>query len=189
MGHLVKGKITCYSTADGLVHDKVRALCEDHDGRIWVGTKGGGVSVISDGTIVNYTAEDGLPDNVVRWITEDRSGDLWIITEGGPALWKDGRLQPMPSDLDMSELYSMQMYEDASGVKWLATYGNGLDPLGERQGHDPGPEGRPVHRYHLRRDRGPPGPPVDALRQGRVRGGAQRHRPLPGGETWTASPT
>ncbi|MFO7608787.1 MAG: two-component regulator propeller domain-containing protein [Candidatus Krumholzibacteriia bacterium] len=126
VGHLKDGKVTTYTTADGLIHEKVRAICEDREGRIWVGTKGGGVSVIADCAIVNYTAEDGLPDNVVRWITLDRDGLLWIITEGGPVVWKEGGLHPVPSNLDMSELFSMQMHEDETGVKWFATYGNGI---------------------------------------------------------------
>ena len=126
VGHLKDGRVTTYTTADGLIHEKVRALCQDREGRMWVGTKGGGVSVIADCAIISYTVEDGLPDNVVRWITQDRAGDLWIITEGGPVLWRDGRLQAVASDLDMSELYSMQMHEDETGVMWLATYGNGL---------------------------------------------------------------
>ena len=126
VGHLRNGRVTTYTTADGLIHEKVRALCQDREGRMWVGTKGGGVSVIADGAIISYTVEDGLPDNVVRWIARDRAGDLWIITEGGPVVWRDGRLQAVASDLDMSELYSMQMHEDETGVMWLATYGNGL---------------------------------------------------------------
>ncbi|MBE0564418.1 MAG: response regulator [Krumholzibacteria bacterium] len=126
VGHLKAGKVTTYSTADGLIHEKVRAICEDREGHIWVGTKGGGVSVITDCAIVNYTTDDGLPDNVVRWIAKDRHGLLWIITEGGPVVWRDGRLEAVPSDLDMSELFSMQVHEDESGVKWFATYGNGI---------------------------------------------------------------
>ena len=126
VGHLKDGKVTTYTTADGLAHGMVRALCADREGRMWVGTKGGGVSVIADCAIVNYTTEDGLPNNVVRWISQDRSGDLWLITEGGPAVWRDGRIERAPSNLDMTSLYSMQMHEDDAGVKWLATYGNGI---------------------------------------------------------------
>jgi signal transduction histidine kinase/ligand-binding sensor domain-containing protein/CheY-like chemotaxis protein len=126
VGHLDKGRVTVITTADGLINDKVRALCEDRDGRIWVGTRGGGVSVIDDCAIVSYTSEDGLPDNVVRWITTDRDGALWIVTEGGPVIWRDGRLERPAADLDMSRMYSMQMHQDAAGVIWLATYGNGL---------------------------------------------------------------
>jgi len=126
IGRLAGDRVTTLTVADGLAQEKVRAIYEDKHGNIWIGTRGGGVSLLRDGRFTNFDTESGLPDNVVRWIEEDRAGDLWIVTEGGPVIWRDGAFAPVPSDLAMTGLYSMQMHEDETGVKWLATYGNGV---------------------------------------------------------------
>ena len=126
VGRMHDGKVRVYGIAKGLAGEKVRAVYEDRLGRIWVGTRGGGLSVITEGRILNYDLQDGLPCRMVRWIEEDRAGDLWVVTEGGPVVWRDGRFERPPSDLDMANLLSFQVLEDHDGVRWIATYGNGL---------------------------------------------------------------
>ncbi|NDV65348.1 two-component regulator propeller domain-containing protein [Bacteroides sp. 224] len=67
----------------------IRALFEDSEGRIWIGTSGGGVNrVIKDesGKVTgfkHYTSEEGLTNNIVQSILEDDNQCLWISTEYG----------------------------------------------------------------------------------------------------------
>jgi ligand-binding sensor domain-containing protein len=57
----------------------------DQKGRLWIGTWGGGLSVLDTTTLKfrNYSTRDGLPGNVILAIKEGPRGDLWIGSNGG----------------------------------------------------------------------------------------------------------
>ena len=46
-----------YTTADGLSSDQIRSLYQDPDGTLWIGTFGGGLNALRDGTFQHFTAE------------------------------------------------------------------------------------------------------------------------------------
>jgi transcriptional regulator with PAS, ATPase and Fis domain/ligand-binding sensor domain-containing protein len=71
-----------YTTKDGLSNDYVRAIHEDADGVLWIGTYGGGLNRLKNGVIVPITRNAGLFDNVVSSILEDR-GNLWMSCNRG----------------------------------------------------------------------------------------------------------
>lgn len=55
-----------------------RSLHEDEDGVLWIGTYGGGLNRIQDGTLINYRQRDGLFDDTVSCILSDSEGRLWL---------------------------------------------------------------------------------------------------------------
>ena len=73
---------------DALGADFVTNLFEDRHGRIWVATKGGGVSSFDAATGRFETAgvRDGLPHGFVYGILEDARGRLWLSTDDGIAV-------------------------------------------------------------------------------------------------------
>jgi ligand-binding sensor domain-containing protein/signal transduction histidine kinase len=67
-----------------LSHDKVNAIREDRQGRLWIGTENGlNLMDRGRGTFVVLTVKDGLPDNAIRAILEDDRGYLWLATHNG----------------------------------------------------------------------------------------------------------
>ena len=126
VGRIQGDKIRTYDVADGLAHDRVRAIYEDSEHRIWVGTKGEGITLIDGEKLTNYGVENGLPNGVVRWIEEDSQGRLWVVTEAGPAWWNGHGFDHVPSNLDMTDFFTIHFYEDDEGTVWLATYGLGI---------------------------------------------------------------
>lgn len=66
-----------------LPHNKVNALHEDKQGRMWFGTLGGGIGFIENGRIEVINKNGGLPSNLIRSLTEDDFGYLWIGSEEG----------------------------------------------------------------------------------------------------------
>ncbi|QMW04777.1 sensor histidine kinase [Spirosoma foliorum] len=60
----------------------VPALCETHDGAIWVSTNIGGIFRIDPKTaaVSTFTIHDGLPDNHVVALVTDQAGMLWMAT-------------------------------------------------------------------------------------------------------------
>ncbi|MFA9389535.1 MAG: two-component regulator propeller domain-containing protein [Prolixibacteraceae bacterium] len=70
--------------ANSICYNDVVHVFEDTNNNIWLGTFGGGVSVINTkNKIHNYTHVDGLINQEVYGITEDREGFIWFSTGNG----------------------------------------------------------------------------------------------------------
>ena len=82
------GRITTYSSENGLSNDRVMDIFEDHDGNLWAGTERG-INRFSDGVWTGFTNSDGLTDNEVLSIAEDREHSLWIGTADGLNQFED----------------------------------------------------------------------------------------------------
>ena len=81
---LLDGKVVeRWGIAEGLSSRFARAVFEEKDGRLWVGTYGGGLNVVHAGKITQYSEEGGLFDDVVSCILEDGTGRLWLSGNRG----------------------------------------------------------------------------------------------------------
>src|SRR6476620_1030552 len=60
-------RFTVFNTANtpALININVMALLAARDGSLWIGTYGGGVTRLKDGTFTTYTTRDGLAHDVV----------------------------------------------------------------------------------------------------------------------------
>ena len=54
---------TTYTTKDGIAANNVRSVYADRRGRMWFGTRRGGVSCYDGTTFRNFTEKDGLNNN------------------------------------------------------------------------------------------------------------------------------
>ena len=73
--------VSHFSTKRNNIHfNRLSCLHIDRSDRIWYGTRGGGLGVVSDSgyTVVNHNRE--LQEEVIRDITEDKLGNLFIAT-------------------------------------------------------------------------------------------------------------
>jgi len=81
------GKVVRYmhdsSKANSLSNDHINNIHEDHLGRMWISTWGGGLDLMdrNTGTFTAFT--HGLASDVVYGILEDKSGALWLTTDNG----------------------------------------------------------------------------------------------------------
>jgi len=81
---LLDGKVLeRWGVDQGLSSRFARTLFEEQDGRLWVGTYGGGLNVVHDGQISHYSEDNGLFDDVVSCILEDDAGRLWLSGNRG----------------------------------------------------------------------------------------------------------
>ena len=139
-----------------LSHDSVKSILVDHQGRLWVGTDGGGLSLLDEakGTFTHYRHDPqdsaSLSDDRVRVLYEDSQGELWVGTDGGGLNRFDpetGRFehfvhQPgVPGSLGHNAVRSV--IRDRAGILWVGSEGGGLDRYDPASGsfthyrHDP----------------------------------------------------
>lgn len=125
------GKSLIYTVKKGLKDNRIRALCEDRQGKIWVGTAKG-VSRITKtrGDSVLITNLTALDQHVVYSILEDKDGLIWTATDRGLyRVRKTGRykiekataLEAFPGTIPV-----ISLFEDSQGILWIGTFGKGM---------------------------------------------------------------
>jgi signal transduction histidine kinase/ligand-binding sensor domain-containing protein/DNA-binding response OmpR family regulator len=118
-----------------LNHQIVRAIYEDKNGNLWVGTRGNGVNFFpfKNGSTRYFTTSNGLTNNAILSLKEDQNQNLWIGHDGfGIDLldMKSGKFYHFPRDLQGGEhlefgsIYTICV--DAFGYVWLGTSGYGV---------------------------------------------------------------
>ncbi len=71
--------------SNSISSNHVTVLHRDKVGRLWIGTRGGGINLYDRNTpsFNHITEDDGLLSNVIHGILEDDHGNLWISTPKG----------------------------------------------------------------------------------------------------------
>lgn len=136
---------------NSLSNNNIRALYEDKNRNLWVGTDGGGLnkfvagSKIGDrGRFIHYQSNSQEPTNLssnsVISIFEDRLGILWVgtlyngINKYNPRTKQFLLYRNHPNDINsLSKNTIRSMYEDSQGMIWIGTDDGGLDRLDRRK--------------------------------------------------------
>ncbi len=128
------------SLSDG----SVRAIAEDSDGRIWVGTYGGGLNRMnSDGrSFQRFSHRSGnqhsLSGNNVTTIFEDSDARLWVGTTDGLNLYDRPSASFVRYAHDAKDPSSLgdnnvtTIFEDRTGLLWVGTKMRGLNKWNPR---------------------------------------------------------
>ena len=108
-----------------LTNLSISALAQDAKGRLWAGTREGGLWQLADGA---WRAKANCqPGHAITTIVPEAGGILWIGTEGDGLYRMDGgtnvqfeRLKGLPSD------WIRTLFLDVQGTLWIGTAGGGL---------------------------------------------------------------
>ena len=116
------GRITSFTTVQGLPSDHVRPVLQDRRGDLWIGT-GAGLSRLrrGNGRIETWTERDGLPGLYIRAIYEDRDGTLWIGTGAGLARWSGKRFETIDPASGLPRERINAILRDTRGTLWIGT--------------------------------------------------------------------
>jgi diguanylate cyclase (GGDEF)-like protein len=104
----------------GLPTQQIRAILEDQQGHLWVGTTGGLVKYSNDGTRHFFTTQNGLPDNYIMALTEDEKGQIWVGTGVGVAVIKEGKAQTLDIQVLEKAQYVFGFYAEEKYM-WMTT--------------------------------------------------------------------
>jgi len=114
--------------SEGLPHNHVRVLLNDHNQRLWVGTSGGGFAHMGSQAFRRYDRSQGLPGARVYALAYDKSDRLWISgSQNGLAVLDSTGLRF--SGIDTGYLQGVKtrsLAVDTSGNLWAGTEGKGV---------------------------------------------------------------
>ena len=114
-----QGKFRAFGASDGLSDRFVRALFEDPDGTLWVGTDNG-LLRYAHGRLARVDGKGDVPAVAVHAIAMDRQGGLWV---GGSKLLRiyDGHVQTyaLPGGGSLNRVKSILQTSD--GTIWVGT--------------------------------------------------------------------
>lgn len=129
--------IKTYTTADGLVSNRISRIVRDSRGYLWFCTEDG-LSRFDGYAFVNYTTQQGLPTNWVDDFLETSGGIFLVGTNAGLCVF-DPRGEPLPQDhigddpatrpmftvsrpaADGPAASISDLYEDSMGNIWCGT--------------------------------------------------------------------
>jgi diguanylate cyclase (GGDEF)-like protein len=142
------GEITSFApdAADdnSLSDPRVRAILEDSEGTLWVGTYGGGLNRLdrNSGTFTRFKHDPADPHSLandrVTSIFEDADGRLWVGTSGGLNLVDRANARFTRVNHDASDPTSLgddritALYQDRGGVLWVGTRHRGVSKWNPR---------------------------------------------------------
>lgn len=111
------------TTTNGLVPDDVRALVEDPEGTLWIGTYGGGLFRFRSGILEPFTTRDGVAsDHVYAFLVSD-GGTLWVATERGLSRLQAGRFTNYGAREGLWDGAVNAILDDLAGHLWLSSDG------------------------------------------------------------------
>ena len=118
------------SSDNDLTFVSVRAILEDSQGNLWIGSNDEGLQRISPEGKKTYTTKNGLPNNSIRCLAEDQSGNVWVGTAAGVVyITPKGHLITVQFEAGTiaKGIIAVSLYCDMVGRMWLLTANeNGL---------------------------------------------------------------
>ena len=128
-----------YTIANNAQGNSVYSVIESRDGKVWVGTNGGGIFSLNQasGALINHAYNaanntiDSLTNNYIRSLYEDQEGNIWVGTFAGginiyhPKTNKFSHLDKAKSGLGSDIIFSI--IEDKKHRIWVGTMGGGLN--------------------------------------------------------------
>jgi ligand-binding sensor domain-containing protein/signal transduction histidine kinase len=117
--------VTTWNENDGLPAGRIRAIAQDADGYLWLGTDAGLVRF--DGVrfdALRSLGDTRLPVGAVSALLDARDGALWIGVSGATPLGriKDGALSLYGERDGLGGSYVLSLIEDSNGTMWAGTF-------------------------------------------------------------------
>ena len=119
-----------YTIEDGLPNNSIRALEEDLNGNIWIGTAGGVVYLTPEGRLISPQFAPGTTANgvIASHIYCDSVGRIWltISNEKGLFLFVNGVFRSLIEFEQFDRYFATAIFQDSDGIYWIGLGDRGL---------------------------------------------------------------
>jgi ligand-binding sensor domain-containing protein/two-component sensor histidine kinase len=113
------GRFRVFGAADGLTNGFVRAIYEDRNSSLWVGTDAGLFRMRNE-SLVRMDGRDGAPEMNVNTICEDRAGRL-LVGGWGLLVLREQEVNYYSSNESLADKSIRTMRQTADGAIWIGT--------------------------------------------------------------------
>jgi len=123
-----KVQIIPLPTSTSHPHAFIKAIHEDHTGKIWIGTWESGLFYYepSKKTFTQISKEE-TPLSDIRCFYEETDGRLWIGSRNGLYTYRNGKLNKETElNEQMDDHIIHGIYRDSQGKLWVGTFGKGI---------------------------------------------------------------
>ena len=108
-------------------HSLIKALLEDRDGNLWVGSIGAGVAEISPGgALTRFATKEGLPSDSVFCLDSGHEGDMWACTNLGLAQIAGSHIHVFTTADGLPSNQVRSTCTSSDGTRWVAGIDYGL---------------------------------------------------------------
>lgn len=115
------GKITGYTTADGLAGNWTSSIYDDHRGDLWISSPQGGLTRYRNGKFTPFNSHEGLFTDAIFCVVGDTLGNLWLSSPRGIGRVSIRELNAYADGLIQS--ISMRVFGTADGMKREECFG------------------------------------------------------------------
>ncbi len=113
---------TNFTMQQGLSANIVRAIADDADGNIWIGTERGGLNRQKDGHFTAYQQTNGFPSDNISSLYADADGVLWVGTFGnGLVRFQGGKWTHFTTRNGLMSDTINYFIDDGDGSFWIGS--------------------------------------------------------------------
>jgi ligand-binding sensor domain-containing protein/signal transduction histidine kinase len=110
------------TTREGLSANEVRAIGDDADGNLWIGTAGGGLNCLRGDRFTVFHKKDGLPSEDITTLLVDAQGIVWVGgPSGGLGRLEKGQWTRCTTREGLASNSISYIVEDRHGFLWLGS--------------------------------------------------------------------
>jgi signal transduction histidine kinase/ligand-binding sensor domain-containing protein len=111
-----------FTTNNGLSGNIVRAIADDTNGDVWIGTEHGGVDLLHNGQVTCFQRTNGCPSDNISCLCLDSNGVLWVGTIGnGLARLAHGQWKHYTTQNGLSGNSIDYIIDDGAGFLWVGS--------------------------------------------------------------------
>ena len=107
-----------FSQEGKIESSSIRALMEDAQGRLWIGTNDAGVYLYDGEQFIRIVQEQGNPFLSIRDFAQGKDGTIYVASSAGLGEIRDGVLVPIDDPQLSGETISVALDERQQNIPW-----------------------------------------------------------------------